>query len=540
LSLFFSQTFGLRKADNIMAAQTESGFAATRAAASADDVERLVPEYQKMLTGMREIFNSGRTKNLKWREQQLERVLDMVEDCHEDITAAVRADLGGPKLRGIAECNPHTSAQEALNHLKEWSAPETVYTPFQVSPTRLGKSTIRKEPKGVVLIISPWNYPIELAIHPIVAAVAAGNCVVLKPSEISAASAACLEKLINKYLDNECVKVVQGRVSETQALLKLQWDHIFFTGSGDVGRKVMAAAAVHLTPVTLELGGKSPVIIDKSAKVDMAVERVSMAKWFNVGQTCIAPDYILVADELKQPFIDGLKKRLKQYYGENPKDSADWGKIINSRHTQRIVGLIRSDPSAKVITGGADESNEEACYIPPTVMETSNFDSALLKEEIFGPVLPVIGVSSTDEAIKRVNSVCDRPLALYCFSENQKVTDKVLGSTLSGGACVNTVMDHVLNHELPFGGIGGSGVGAYHGKAGFDEFTHRRACFQQDSLLKKDASLPPPPYKDGLYDILVKVLVKGFIPRKYRPAVATVLKLTALICFAVAVKRFMQ
>lgn len=521
-------------------AQTESGFAKTRAAASTSDVDSLVPQFEKLLQGMRGIFNSGRTKNLKWREQQLERVLDMVEESHEEITAAVRQDLGGPKLRGIAECNPHMSAQEALNHLKEWSAPEVVYTPFQVSPTRLGKSTVRKEPKGVVLIISPWNYPIELAIHPVVAAVAAGNCVVLKPSEISMASAACLEKLVNKYLDNDCVKVVQGGVAETQALLKLHWDHIFYTGSGDVGRKVMTAAAQHLTPVTLELGGKSPVIIDKSAKVEVAAERVSMAKWFNVGQTCIAPDYILVAEELKQPFIDGLKRRVKQYYGENPRESADWGKVINSRHTKRIVDLIRSDPGAKVVTGGADQANEEACYIPPTVLETNNFDSALLKEEIFGPVLPVIGVSSMDEAIKHVNSVCDRPLALYCFSENQKVTDKILGSTLSGGACVNTVMDHVLNHELPFGGVGGSGLGAYHGKAGFDEFTHRRACFQQDSVLKKDASLPPPPYKDGLYDIIVKVMVKGFIPRKFRPLVSKLLKLTALVCFAVAAKRFMQ
>jgi len=274
--------------------------------------------------------------------------------------------------------------------------------------------------------------------------------------------------------------------------------------------------------------------------VEVAVERVSMAKWFNVGQTCIAPDYILVAEELKQPFIDGLKKKLKGYYGENPKDSADWGRVINQRHTKRVIDLIRSDPSAKVITGGADEASPLTCYIPPTVLETSNFDTALLKEEIFGPVLPVIGVSSTDEAIKRANSVCDRPLALYCFSENQKVTDKVLGSTLSGGVCVNTVMDHVLNHGLPFGGVGGSGLGAYHGKAGFDEFTHRRACFQQDSWLKKDASLPPPPYTDGLYDIIIKVLVKGFIPRKFRPAVAKILKLTAIVCFAIAAKRFMQ
>eukprot|EP01062_Namystynia_karyoxenos_P036600 TRINITY_DN2665_c0_g2_i1.p1 TRINITY_DN2665_c0_g2~~TRINITY_DN2665_c0_g2_i1.p1 ORF type:complete len:535 (+),score=171.58 TRINITY_DN2665_c0_g2_i1:80-1684(+) len=518
---------------------TEGGFAQLRGQAAGESVDALVPRFSEMLQGMRKVFNSGKTKDLRWRRKQLSRVLDLVEEEHERITAAVTADLGGSKMRGIAECNPHACAQFALDHLDEWTRPEVVHTPIEISPTRLGKSVVRKEPKGVVLIIAPWNYPIELALHPVVAAVAAGNCVVVKPSEVSRECARALEDLLGRYLDTECIKVVQGAVAETQALLKLQWDHIFYTGSGDIGRKVMGAAAQFLTPVTLELGGKSPCIVDRSCKLQTAIDRISAAKWYNVGQTCIAPDFVLIDRSIKDKFIEGMKARVKQYYGADPSRSPDWGRIVSERHADRVRELIRS-AGGTVVLGGAEEVDVAQRYVPPTMIDMQSCDCPVLQQEIFGPVLPVVGTDSIDQAIASANAVCDRPLALYCFAEDKAVVDKVLGSTLSGGACVNTAMEHVLNPHLPFGGVGASGMGAYHGKAGFDEFTHRRGCVIQETTIKRDAALPPPPYSDAMYSIIMRVMYLGIVPRRHRGHLKLVLRLVACLCAFLAVKRLLR
>lgn len=486
---------------------TTAGFARLRESSTETGA---APNYDDVIKELRMNHENGKPRDLAWRRQQLKALQKMIADNHLEITAAVRADHGGAKLRGLAELGAHQAADEALNNLEAWTAPQKVATPFQVSPTMMASSYIRPEGKGVVLIIGPWNFPFELVIHPLVSAIAAGNCVCIKPSEVAKNTGALVEKLINKYLDTSCIKVVQGAVAETQALLALRWDHIFYTGNGHVGRIVLRAAAEHLTPVTLELGGKSPVIVDKSAKMESVVGRVSAAKWLNVGQICVAPDYVVIDKSREQEFIDGMKKAIADHYGKDPKKSPDFGRVINSNHVNRISGLLKGT-QGKVVTGGLDYVDASQNYFPPTIVQGAKLGEPLLTEEIFGPVLPVVAVDNLDKAIDAVNSICDRPLALYVYSEDKNATEKVLAETMSGGACINDSLNHLLNSNLPFGGVGGSGYGSYHGKAGFDEFTHKRSVLHQDTMIKKSANLPPPPYKDGLYDIAVKATVTGFL-----------------------------
>eukprot|EP01065_Artemidia_motanka_P022889 TRINITY_DN2713_c0_g1_i1.p1 TRINITY_DN2713_c0_g1~~TRINITY_DN2713_c0_g1_i1.p1 ORF type:complete len:515 (+),score=203.18 TRINITY_DN2713_c0_g1_i1:64-1608(+) len=472
-------------------------------------------DYTDTVHALRQEFASGKTKSVAWRRRQLERIQQMFEECHEQISEAVRKDHGGPKLRGFFELGAHAAAQFALANLDQWAEPETVPTPFEVSLTRMGKSYIRKEPKGVVLIIAPWNFPFELGLHPLVSAVAAGNCVVIKPSEVSQHSAVLMQQLIEKYMDTTCIKVVQGAVAETTALLKQRWDHIFYTGNGHVGKIILRAASEHLTPVTLELGGKSPVIIDKSAKLDTAVARVSAIKWLNAGQICVAPDYVLVHKDVEKEFAAKMAKQIKASFGGDVAKSGDFGRIINANHVNRIGKLVQQT-GGTVAAGGADRADPAKHYFPPTLVRGPRFDEPLMKEEIFGPVLPIVPVASIDEAIQRVNAVCDRPLALYVFAEDKQVVQKVLDATTSGGVAVNTALEHLGNVHLPFGGVGGSGYGSYHGKAGFDEFTHRRSCFQQDTTFMKGAIVPMAPFNDKIYDLAVKAKVTGFLSKEQR------------------------
>merc|ERR1712232_1019036 len=283
-------------------------------------------------------------------------------------TQAVNADHGSNKMRGFAELGSHMAACEALDNLDNWTRDEVVYTPMMVSPTRIARSFIRKEAKGVVLIICPWNAPFELVFHPLVDAIAAVNAIVIKPSEVSTRSSALVEKLINQYLDTSCIKVVQGAVPETAALLKEHWDHIFYTGNGHGGRIVLKAAAEHLTPVTLELGGKSPVIIDKSAKIQTAIDRVSYAKWLNAGQICVAPDYVLVHKSREREFVEGMKKKIIDAFGDDPKASPDYGRVIDDRHVKRISALL-SETQGQVVIGGPDTIDTGNHYFPPTLVK---------------------------------------------------------------------------------------------------------------------------------------------------------------------------
>jgi len=482
------------------------------------------------ISEVRDSFASGKTKDLSWRRQQLQAVKKMIEECHEDITAAVRADLAGPKIRGVGEVTgPHLAATEALEKLDAWTAPQAVATPITVSPTKLASSYVRQEPKGVILIIGPWNFPVELVLHPLVSAIAAGNCVVIKPSEVSSNCAALIEKLVHGYLDSSCIKVIQGSVPETTALLRLKWDHIFYTGNGHVGRMVCRAAAEHLTPVTLELGGKSPVIVDKSAKMKSVVERICFPKFsFNVGQICVSPDYVVIHKEREEEFIEAMKQHVEKLFGKDPKQSPHFGRIINSRHVERIGDLL-SKTKGEVVLGGLDEVDPAANYVPPTIVRHAQLGEPLLTEEIFGPVLPVITAENLEDAVKKVNSICDQPLALYVYAEDKQAIEYVLGATSSGGVAINTSLEHLMNTNLPFGGVGSSGYGAYHGKAGFDEFTHGRAVLHQDTLLLTGSSMPPKP-PDALYDIVVKATITGFLSQGQKK----VLKLGGLGAAAMA------
>jgi aldehyde dehydrogenase (NAD+) len=348
---------------------------------------------------------------------------------------------------------------------------------------------------------------VNLTMLSLVAALSAGNCALIKPSEVAPASAAIIEKIVREYLDGDCIKVVQGAVPETTALLRLHWDHIIYTGNGAVARLVMRAASQHLTPCTLELGGKSPVYVDKSAKLSVAVKRLLAGKGMNNGQTCIAPDHVFVHEAVQEAFLKELLSTLRAFYGEDPRKSASYGRIVNHRHWDRVARLMKPEShKGQVLCGGLDKSVREDKYIAPTVILNPSLDSPLMSEEIFGFVLPVITVKSVEQAVERVSSG-EHPLALYVFSEDQAVTEKVLQGTTSGGVCVNDTLYHIVNPYLPFGGIGSSGMGAYHGKHGFVEMSHKKAVMYRSTFI--DAAFRYPPYSDKTANAL-----KGFAAKE--------------------------
>ena len=501
------------------AASTEKGFAAVRDnGAPNEQVDEI--NYGPLLEGLRKEYSTCKTKDLAWRRAQLKNIIKMVHENYEAMRDAVLADHSGPRLRGIVDVlGTLEEAKKCLKNLNKWAKPK------QVSSKMPGqRSEIRYEPKGIVLIIAPWNYPIDLTLRPLLSAIAAGNCVVVKPSEVSSNCEAVLKRLIPQYLDSSCIQVVTGGVAETTALLAQQWDHIFYTGNGFVGKIVMKAAANFLTPVTLELGGKSPTIIDKSANLDQAVERISTAKFINAGQTCIAPDYILVHEDVKDELVKKFKAHVRMMYGKNPQLSKHYGRIIAPQHVDRVEQLIKSS-KAKVAFGGAVDKDDR--YIAPTMLVGTETSEPIMREEIFGPVLPLRPVASMDEAISVVNSVCDRPLALYIFAQDPAVVEKVLLHCQSGSACVNSAFEQIDNTELPFGGLGASGTGAYHGHYGFLEFSHQRSTMHVGNraflswMTGSSAMLPNPPYmimgKD-LHDIMVQQEITGFLTDGQRTA----------------------
>ena len=418
---------------------------------------------------LRHTFDSGRTRPLEWRRGQLQAIGEMLERRGDDMVEAMKADITRPALECRMElgvCTNETSY--ALDNLESWMKPE----PVGLQPVP-GRQRIVREPRGVVLIIGPWNCPVELLVVPLVGALAAGNCAVLKPSELSARCSALVAETVPQYLDPDAVAVVEGGAEETTALLEQPWDHIFYTGGGAVGRVVAEAAARQLTPVTLELGGKSPCIVDDDVDLDKAARRIAWGKYFNAGQICISPDYVLVKREREEELVAALARVTEEFFGTDPRSSADFGRIVNERHHARIARLMKDGRPA---FGGEAEAADR--YIAPTVLQDVAPDSDLMQEEIFGPVLPVLPVDSIGEAIEFVNRR-DRPLALYLFTRRQEVEDEVLTRTSSGGACVNGTMLHAASPEMPFGGTGASGLGAYHGRHSFETFSHRKAVFTQ-------------------------------------------------------------
>jgi aldehyde dehydrogenase (NAD+) len=446
---------------------------------------------------LRATYNSGHTRPLAWRKHQLEQMIKMLNENEVEFLAALKTDLGKPTVEGFITDIAFITGEIKLmlKNLKKWNKPQRVPTPLVTMPA---KSQLIPEPLGVVLVIAPWNYPIQLLLVPAAGAIAAGNAVVMKPSEVSAATSTVLARLVPKYLDQKAITLVEGGVPETTALLAEHFDHIFYTGNGTVGRIVMAAAANNLTPVTLELGGKSPVIIDESANIHVAARRIAWGKWLNAGQTCVAPDYILVNEKVRQPFLDELGKAITDFFGADPQTSESYGRIVSPRHFDRLKSLMTG---GKVIIGG--ETNAEIRYVAPTVLADVDMNSALMNEEIFGPLLPVISITSTKQAVEFITAR-PHPLALYVFAENKAVVKEVLAKTTAGGVTVNGTLMHLTSPHLPFGGIGESGMGGYHGKSGVRLFQHMKPVLSRGTKL--DPSLAYPPYTDKKEKLFRKLL----------------------------------
>ena len=408
-----------------------------------------------------------------------------LKECEPEIEAALARDMGRPAFEVYPSEIAFTATEITLTRrkLSSWAKPERVPTSLVGQP---GRSRIHREPLGVVLIISPWNYPLQLLLVPLVGAIAAGNCAVLKPSEVTPAMSDLFARRLPNYVDRECVQVVEGGVAETTALLAERFDHIFYTGNGTVGRIVMEAAAKHLTPVTLELGGKSPCIVDQHTDLDVAAKRIIWGKFFNAGQTCVAPDYVLVHQAIEDALLARIKQTLREFFGDDPSKSADYGRIVNERHYRRLMKLLPG--SCEVVIGGVGD--EASRYIAPTILRNVPDDAPVMADEIFGPILPVLKFAGIDEAIARVNAR-PKPLALYLFTNEEEVQKRVLERTTSGGVTVNHTLLHLTVPALPFGGVGASGLGAYHGKFSFETFSHRKSVLIKPTWLDLKFIYPP-------------------------------------------------
>ncbi len=437
----------------------------------------------------REYFNSGQTKDVSFRIKHLELLKKTIKEREEEIAQALKKDLNKPALESYATEIGLVIKEIDLfiNKLEHWSKPDKVKTSLMHFRSQ---SYIYKEPYGVVLIFAPWNYPFQLLLLPLVGALAAGNTAVLKPSEFAPATANVIAKLIEENFSQKYISVVEGDVEVSKALLKEKFDYIFFTGSKNVGKAVMRAAANNLTPVTLELGGKSPCIINDDASIDLAAKRIVWGKYMNAGQICVAPDYILIHKSVKEEFIMKAKKYIKEFYGENPEESSDYCRIINENHFDRLKNLIND---GKIITGG--KLNKDTLYIEPTMIDEVTYDDPVMNEEIFGPILPIIEFENVKDVIEKIRNR-PKPLALYVFSEDKQLQEMFLKELSFGGGCINDTIIHVSSYYLPFGGVGESGMGVYHGKSSFDTFTHKKSIIKKTT--KFDLDLRYPPYKNKL------------------------------------------
>ncbi len=439
-----------------------------------------------IVTAQQQYFNSRATMEYEFRIKALNTLKQAVQKYETRFIAALKQDLGKSEFEAYATEVGFVLHDLGLTikQLKKWMRPQRVKSSFLVQPA---SSSLVPTPLGVNLIISPFNYPMQLAFAPLTAAIAAGNTVVLKTSELTPAVSRVTQDLINETFDPRFIAYVPGQVPETTLLLKQKFSHIFFTGSPRVGAIVMAAAAKHLTPVTLELGGKSPCIVHWDARLDITVNRIAYGKFINAGQTCIAPDYCLVHKDIAEEFLDRMKKRILDIYGMDASLSPDLGRIISAGHHRRLVSLI--DPDKVVIGGQADEA---ARFIAPTLMRDVTLEDKIMSEEIFGPILPVMTYSHFDEVFTTIAQLPQHPLACYLFSESRAVQQKLMSSIQFGGGCINHCIQHIVNSHLPFGGVGESGMGRYHGYAGFQQFSHAKGILTACSKL--DLPLLYPPY----------------------------------------------
>ncbi|KAJ8266733.1 hypothetical protein GJAV_G00134080 [Gymnothorax javanicus] len=461
-------------------------------------LERSVSRIQEYLKGAmsreqlaveraRKAFLTGRSKQLDYRVTQLKSLQRFFVERNKEICDALKKDLNKSELGTpfYETMGLEGEISLAVSKLKEWAAPRPVEKNLM---TLSDQVFIQPEPLGVVLIIGAWNYPLAVTLQPLIGAIAAGNAAVVKPSEVSAHSSKLMEEFLPIYLDKELYPVVTGGVTETQELLKQRFDHIFYTGNPAVGKLVMEAAARYLTPVTLELGGKSPCFIDKDCDITIACRRITWGKFTNCGQTCIAPDYILCEPSMQDQVVEEIRKCVKEFYTDDPKTCEDYGRIINQRHFKRLMNLMEG---CSVVVGG--ENDESQCYIAPTVLLDVQPDSKVMQEEIFGPLLPIVTVSGLKEAISFINAR-EKPLALYVFSRDKKLIKHVISETSSGGFLANDCLVHFSVNALPFGGVGNSGMGCYHGKHSFDQLSHLRGCLVKSLGMEGANNMRYPPH----------------------------------------------
>ena len=445
----------------------------------------------------REYFKTGATLSYKFRLNALKKLKEAIIRNEKEIMNALFLDLGKSATESYM-CEVGMVLSElkyAIRHLKEWIKRDRVTTPLAQFPS---KSFIVKEPLGVVLVMSPWNYPFMLAIDPLIGAIGAGNCVVVKPASYAKNTSLVIKKLLGECFDERYVSVVLGGREENSALLEQRFDYIFFTGSVSVGKFVAEKASKNLTPVTLELGGKSPCVIDKTANLKISARRLAFGKFLNVGQTCVAPDYLLIEKSIKEEFLKYFKAEIVKMFGEEPLKNESYGKIINEKHFNRICRLIDKD---KVIFGG--ESDEKSQKIAPTILDNVTLDDACMKEEIFAPILPVITYEKVEEAINIISKF-EKPLALYLFSTDKVTINKFLNTVPYGGGCVNDTIIHLATTKMGFGGVGYSGYGSYHGKRSFLLFSHEK------SIVKKSPSIDLP-IRYQPYSKLKDKLIRKFL-----------------------------
>ncbi len=445
--------------------------------------------YQEQIDQQRQFFHTGRTKDLSFRKEALKKLKAMILRYEPQINEALKHDLNKSEYEAfvteigvlIEEIN------FMLKHLDQWARPRAVKPSFM---TIGSKSMIYPEPYGVVLVIAPWNYPFHLAIAPIIGAIGAGNCVMLKPSELTPRTSALLSELIQKVFPPEYISVVEGGVEVSTSLLEKKFDYIFFTGSVSVGKIVMSAAAKHLTPVTLELGGKSPCIVHEDANLALAAKRIVWGKFINAGQTCVAPDYLYVQESIKEDLLKRMKKEIEEIYGNRILEKQNFTRIVSKKHFDRLQRFLSN---GSLITGG--RADRQSLMIEPTLLDHISWNDEVMQDEIFGPILPVLTYRTLGDVIAEVNQR-PKPLALYLFSESPTVQELVLGTISFGGGCVNDTLMHLSSPHLPFGGVGESGVGAYHGKGSFDTFSHEKSILKQTTRF--DIPLRYPQVKNGL------------------------------------------
>src|SRR6266851_7932139 len=441
-------------------------------------------EFSTLVSRHRNYFRTGATRSVEWRESQLTALRAMMTDRAEDFYASLWTDLRRNRTDADLTDVKYmiSEADHALAHLRDWMKPARLSTPPMLAPS---DAQVRFDPLGVGLIIGTWNYPVMLTLSPLIAAISGGNAAVIKPSDVSVATADAIARLLPEYLDRDAFSVVLGGVPETTVLLQQQWDHIFFTGGTTVAKVIMTAAAAQVTPVVLELGGKSPAIVDSSAELRVAARRITHGRWNNAGQTCTAPDYVLVFKDVATPFLEQLKKAMLEFYGGDPQKSPDYGRIISTRHFDRLTALLSS---GTVYHGGQHDRTDR--FIAPTVLVDVSPDSPVMQEEIFGPILPVLEVENVEQVIRFVNAR-PSPLGLYLFDEDKRVTEQILDGTTSGDAAVNDCAVHPLIHDLPFGGVGNSGMGKYHGEWGFRAYTNARGVLYHGTQVDLDVRYPP-------------------------------------------------